>query len=276
MIPQRNISLLSNRLAKDGSRRIPEAVLERDYCLAWFLATLSGSPLKAILALKGGTALKRCYFDDYRFSEDLDFTLLQPASLQDILQHLETLYAEIHQASGIRFGFDRMDRHGHLNTHTFYLNYSGPFPAPNSVKVDITVEEAITHPRGDRPVLRSYPEFADVPEQHQITVYTLDEIAVEKTVALADAARTEPRDLYDLWYLTTEGEVELRHLHDGMRQKLAFRGKPFAGIQEAVAAKEGRLRALWTTRLAQQMPRLAEFDEVFRSVRRILRQAGMP
>lgn len=30
MIPQRNISLLSNRLAEDGSRRIPEAVLERD------------------------------------------------------------------------------------------------------------------------------------------------------------------------------------------------------------------------------------------------------
>src|SRR5271163_4515580 len=105
MIPQRNISRLSNRLAEDGSRRIPEAVLERDYCLAWFLATLSGSPLNAILAFKGGTALKRCYFDDYRFSEDLDFTLLQPLPLQNILEHLETLYGEIHQTSGIRFGF---------------------------------------------------------------------------------------------------------------------------------------------------------------------------
>ncbi len=276
MIPQRNISLLSNRLAEDGSRRIPEAVLERDYCLAWFLATLSGSPLKAMLAFKGGTALKRCYFDDYRFSEDLDFTLLQPASLQNVLQHLETLYAEIHQASGIRFGFDRMDRHEHLNTHTFYLSYSGPLPAPSSVKVDIIVEEAVTHRRVDRPVLRSYPEFADVPEQHEITVYSLEEIAVEKTVALTDVARTEPRDLYDLWYLTMTGAVDLLLLHDGVRQKLAFRGKPFAGIQAALAAKEGRLRALWATRLAQQMSRLPEFDEVFRSVRRIFRQAQMP
>ena len=35
MIPQRNISLLSNRLYKErGGRRIPETVLERDYCLA--------------------------------------------------------------------------------------------------------------------------------------------------------------------------------------------------------------------------------------------------
>lgn len=37
MIPQRNTSLLANRLAKEGGRRIQESVLERDYCLAWFL-----------------------------------------------------------------------------------------------------------------------------------------------------------------------------------------------------------------------------------------------
>ena len=37
MIPQRNISLISNMLASAGGRRIPEAVIERDYVLAWFL-----------------------------------------------------------------------------------------------------------------------------------------------------------------------------------------------------------------------------------------------
>ena len=69
MIPQRNLSLLSNRLARAGRRRIPEAVLERDYCLAWFLVGLSRSALRERLVFKGGTALKRCYFGDYRFSE---------------------------------------------------------------------------------------------------------------------------------------------------------------------------------------------------------------
>lgn len=81
MIPQRNISLLSNRLAKTGGRRIPEVVLERDYCLAWFLVGLSRSTLGDVLAFKGGTALKRCYFSDYRFSEDLDFTLVKNDAL---------------------------------------------------------------------------------------------------------------------------------------------------------------------------------------------------
>ena len=55
MIPQRNISLLANRLYKEhGGRRIPEAVLERDYCLAWFLAGLSQSKLRDLLIFKGG------------------------------------------------------------------------------------------------------------------------------------------------------------------------------------------------------------------------------
>ena len=102
MIPQRNLSLLANRLAKEGGRRIPESVLERDYCLAWFLAALAESDLKAMLGFKGGTALKRCYFGDYRFSEDLDFTLTATVTLDELKARLEPVYAAVREASGIR------------------------------------------------------------------------------------------------------------------------------------------------------------------------------
>jgi len=48
-------------------------VLERDYFLSWILAGISRhEPLRKTLVFKGGTALKKCYFGDYRFSEDLD------------------------------------------------------------------------------------------------------------------------------------------------------------------------------------------------------------
>ncbi len=67
MIPQRDLSLLSNRLPRKGGHRIPEAVLEKDYCLSWFLAGMSATPLRDILAFKGGTAIKKCYIADYRF-----------------------------------------------------------------------------------------------------------------------------------------------------------------------------------------------------------------
>src|ERR1017187_3334314 len=95
LIPQRNISLLANRLARAGGRRIPESVLERDYCLAWLLSSLAGSDLRSKLAFKGGTALKRCYFGDYRFSEDLDFTLLEPTSFENLRLGLEPVYATV-------------------------------------------------------------------------------------------------------------------------------------------------------------------------------------
>jgi hypothetical protein len=57
MIPQRDLSLLSNRLAEQGGRRIPETVLERDYCLSWFLVGLTRSPLRDRLAFKGHVRL---------------------------------------------------------------------------------------------------------------------------------------------------------------------------------------------------------------------------
>jgi predicted nucleotidyltransferase component of viral defense system len=276
VIPQRNISLLSNRLAADGGRRIREDVLERDYCLAWFLAGLSQSDLKAVLAFKGGTALKRCYFGDYRFSEDLDFTLLEAVPIEEIVRRLGAVYKGVRDDSGITFAFDREDRQKHLNSHTFYLKYTGPLPAGNDAKVDITIREHLVFPLAERPVLRGYEEFVDVPENRLIQVYSLEEIATEKIVALADRARNEPRDLYDLWHLTSKQGIQLDHLAGAIREKLKFRNKPCKGIEAAILQKEARLKALWPVRLAYQMTRLPPFDEVFRVMRRTLRQAKLP
>src|SRR5207302_4600351 len=155
MIPQRNLSLLANRLHKEhGGRRLPEAVLERDYCLAWFLVGMGQSRLGQILTFKGGTALKRCHFGDYRFSEDLDFTLARPAEFAEIREGLEEVFERVAQASGIRFAFEREDGERHVNSHTFYLSYQGPLPNPNTVKVDITIAEVLLFPVEQRLALR--------------------------------------------------------------------------------------------------------------------------
>jgi len=277
MIPQRNISLLSNRLFKEhGGRRVPESVLERDYCLAWFLVGLSRSPLQERLIFKGGTAMKRCHFSDYRFSEDLDFTLTEQISFEEIQTGLEGIYADVAQASGIQFSFEAEDRQPHVNSYTFYLRYQGPLPNANTVKVDITKSEQLVVPVEHKAVLRSYDEFADLPEGCTIPIYSLEEITTEKIVALQDRARNEPRDLYDLWYLTAHAGIDIAHLIEGIRRKLEFRQKPFPGIEERILAKEARLKSLWAGRLGYQMQTLPEFDEVFRSVRRALRQADFP
>ena len=276
MIPQRNISLLSNRLARAGGTRLGEDVLERDYCLAWLLAGIARSDVRGVLAFKGGTALKRCYFSDYRFSEDLDFTLVQAVSFEELKSRLVPVYAWVQEASGIVFAFEREDRQPHGNNYTFYLRYEGPLPSGNDVKVDVTLRENLVFPLEQRPVLRGYEEFRDVPENCLVQVYSLAEIASEKIVALADRARNEPRDLYDLWHLTSNEGVEVGPLVDAVRQKLEFRERSFRGITAAIRNKQARLRALWSRRLGYQIPELPEFDDVFRAVQRTLRQAQLP
>ena len=127
-----------------------------------------------------------------------------------------------------------------------------------------------------RPVLRAYEEFADLPDGRVVQAYSLMEIAAEKVMALADRARNEPRDLYDLWHLVSCGGVDLAHLVPAIAAKLAFRNAQAAGIQEAIMKKEARLKALWSARLANQMSALPPFDQAFREFRRALRQSVLP
>jgi len=277
MIPQRNLSLLSNRLARKGGRRIPEAVLERDYCLSWFLTGLSRTSLKDFLAFKGGTAIKKCYIPDYRFSEDLDFTLREDIAFETIREHLDEAFRYTEEASGIKFRFGRYDRHSHENSHTFYLGYEGPLPGATGkeVKVDITIRERIVFPIENIPVLKAYSEYQDLPEDAAIGVYSINEITTEKIIALFDPARNEPRDLYDLWYLTTNGYVSLADLKEAVDLKMEFRGRTITEARENFLRKEARLKKLWTVRLSSQMAALPEFDEVYRAVSRELRQGGL-
>ncbi len=264
--------------ASEGGRRIPEAILERDYCLAWFLVALARSALCQRLAFKGGTALKRCYFGDYRFSEDLDFTLTAEVSFDAIRQGLDPVFAEAARAAGVAFRFVRKDRHKHENSHTFYLGYEGPLPATASgkeVKVDVTVRECLVFPLEARPVVRGYEEYLDLPEDARVPTYSLREIAAEKVVALMDPARNEPRDLYDIWYLTREDHIDLADIIQAVSEKLAFRGKKPADVRETFQAKEGRYKKLWESRLSAQMAELPKFEEVHRAVRRALRHAGL-
>jgi len=274
MIPQRDLSLLSNRLARKGGHRIPEAVLEKDYCLSWFLVAMSATPLREILAFKGGTAIKKCYIPDYRFSEDLDFTLREEISFETIQDHLDEAFSGTEEASGVKLHFSRYDRHSHENSHTFYLAYEGPLPgaAGKEIKVDITIRERIVFPIATLPVVKTYAEYRDLPSGATVGVYSLNEIAAEKIVALFDPARNEPRDLYDLWRLTGNGLVIPADLTAAVAAKTAFRSRTLADAKDVFQRKEARLRKLWTVRLAAQTAELPEFNEVYRLVTRKLRK----
>jgi uncharacterized protein len=195
-----------------------------------------------------------------------------------IRRELDLVFAQAAGAAGLALRFVREDRHAHENTHTFYLGYEGPLPATaagKEVKVDVAIRERLVFPLEERPVVRGYEEYADLPEDARVLTYSLGEIGAEKVVALTDAARNEPRDLYDVWYLDNCGHIDLADLVHAVEEKWAFRGKKPADVRRAFEAKEGRYKKLWVPRLSAQMAELPEFEGVFRSVRRALRQAGL-
>lgn len=251
--------------------------MERDYCLAWFLVAISRTPLRDHLAFKGGTALKMCYFGDYRFSEDLDFTRTTGVAPRAVLNMLDSVFAEARRASGIAFRFSREDRREHGNSYTFYVSFEGPLPAVTAgkeVKVDITLREQLVFPLEAKPILRAYEEYEDLPDNGVVRVYSLPEIALEKILALADRARNEPRDLYDLWYLVRGSHVDLARVRDVLGTKAASREQRGLDLAAELVSKEARLRRLWDVRLSSEAAHLPEFDDVFRAVRRALRAAG--
>jgi hypothetical protein len=133
----------------------------------------------------------------------------------------------------------------------------------------------IVFPIEERLVLPAYAEYEDIPGDEIVRIYSLQEIAAEKVIAICDRARNEPRDLYDLWHLCENAHIDLAEVTDAIASKLAFRGQSLASIGAQLDAKQSRLKRLWSQRLAGQMATLPEFDGIFRSVRRSFRQAGI-
>ena len=100
--------MIDNRELKElvAAWELEEQIIEKDYCLGWALKGIAGHPeLKEQWVFKGGTCLKKCYIETYRFSEDLDFTVLDPKYvnpmiLKDIFKQITTA---IEAESGINF-----------------------------------------------------------------------------------------------------------------------------------------------------------------------------
>ena len=83
-----------------------EDVVEKDYVLGWVLWGIGAHPsLSVSWAFKGGTCLKKCYIETYRFSEDLDFTVLPGGPI--LQAELDPIFRELLQnvakESGIVF-----------------------------------------------------------------------------------------------------------------------------------------------------------------------------
>ena len=239
-------------------------VVEKDYVLGWMLAGIyEHESLLNSWIFKGGTCLKKCFFETYRFSEDLDFTLRIPEHLD--VDFLQSVFSEIgkwiHAETGIEIPADKQEFNIYKNPqgHTSCqgkIRYKGPVSSTYSfpyIKLDLTVDERVVLPPVSVQV--SHP-YSDAPEDYiEVLAYDYVEVFAEKLRALAERAR--PRDLYDIVHLyrNSESLPELQLFMKVLRAKCEFKGIDIPHINDLNPHRED-LEAGWVHMLKHQLPAL--------------------
>lgn len=216
---------------------------------------------------KGGTLLRLCYFADYRYSADLDFsainglssaeaTTLVAATTLTCRERWELPVLEVVQDAG----------------GTPWVNYVGPLGAkPRKIKLDISETELVE----SRARIDLHPRWPDLPEGTAIDGYTLDEVAAEKVRCIAE--RLQCRDLYDIHQLLDAGHVdplEAWHLYLRKTKNDQVRGRQRTSPREWSATFERRMsayRSRWDEELGDYLPgEIPAFGDIERRSRHYL------
>lgn len=257
-----------------GRRRVSPSIIEQDYCLSWLLLSLHEvDDLWKALIFKGGTALRKVYFPEWRYSEDLDFTATTPFSAERLHELVDAWLAVTRDASGLRVSLLENGIQATERQATLYVTYVGPLArvgTPRRIKADISFDERILLQPARREILKEYPDQAA--QTGDLAVYQVEEILAEKLRSLLQ--RTEPRDLYDAWKIITDPPepLDIGHILELAEQKCIHRHVRFDGPETLIDPRRlERFGRSWETRLAQQVPALPPFDEVVREFRRALR-----
>ena len=245
-------------------------VVEKDYVLGWLLAAIAQhEETSDHWVLKGGTCVKKCFFETYRFSEDLDFSLLPEAAyteadLREVLTEISDL---VREWSGIEFSADalavraRLDRQGRT-TFEGKIGYRGPLAVPGWPRVlfDLTRHEPVVDEPVLRRILHPYPD--DLPADALVHTYSMEELMAEKVRALCERCR--PRDLYDVVYVLGDSShgIDLPHTREVFEEKCAAKQLACPSVSEIVALTErnDELHAEWANMLAHQLPQLPPID----------------
>lgn len=237
--------LKRNELKEIASKhKIKLSSVEKDYTQNWLIKQLNSIDI----AMKGGTGLRKVYFKEYRFSEDLDFTLLTDVSLWQLTKKLNIAIELAKEESGINFASVALDK----ETDTGY-KYKVGFQISQDIiiQIDITKKEndPLLLPVEERMILHNYPERFE----GRIKSYDIREILLEKIRALFE--RGFPRDLYDVGFLLENRVTIDKYL---LMEKFSLRDVMFD--LKNFKTKEEKIRKAWASSLANQINPVPDFN----------------
>lgn len=260
-------------------------IIEQDYLLSWTLIGIyQHELLKSSMVFKGGTALKKCYFGNYRFSEDIDFTAISGApsgsillkALTEACQNAETLMNEY---APIKIEIRRYEEkypHPHgQEAFSVYAQYPWQRQPLTKIMIEISRDEALLLNPQNKPLIHAYDESID----QEIMVYSLEEIILEKLRAILqhtkklherDFDRSRARDYYDLWNILRkfEDKLNLQLVQTLLPFKCSKKGVEFKEVEDFFDEKMiGNVRRTWEKWLGPLVVDLPECELVLSELR---------
>lgn len=251
--------------------------IERDYVLGWLLKSIvEARGFIGRYAFKGGTALRKLYFPDYRYSQDLDFTILSAMSERDLRQVLEESVQSGKQNSGIIFRVADLVTAREIPGEEAYrvrIEYEGPLGRLGGtqprITIDATLYEKVVLPLAQRQLHHPYSDKDAC--QAVVAVYPLEEMLAEKMRALL--RRRYARDVYDLWYLFKHHaqEIDLRAARRALDEKCRHKGFTFSQVDDFLSTvHRGDLERTWTASLEYQARDLPKYKTAKTKLRKWL------
>lgn len=263
--------MISRQEIMDISRNInlPVTIIEKDYVLGWVLAGISNHPeISSNWIFKGGTCIKKCYINAYRFSDDLDFTVTQPDLQKEsfLIKTFRDITYWVYDNSGIELPQELIsfDIYKNLRSKVSIqekISYRGPMKPGGDlprIKLDLTDDEVLILD----PVLRKiYHPYSDRNENNmQVFCYPYEELFAEKIRALGE--RLRPRDLYDVIYLYKlyRENNSSKNIFRILEQKCAFKSMALPNIDILNSMPEfAELEMEWENMLGHQVASLQPF-----------------
>ncbi|MCF8308389.1 MAG: nucleotidyl transferase AbiEii/AbiGii toxin family protein [Bacteroidales bacterium] len=256
---------------------VPKSTIDKDWVLGHLLnALFSFDDIRNQFVFKGGTCLRKVHFDDYRFSEDLDFTLKDKAFIIDeklikrAMRHASSLSNARFSLAYLKPTRSEDEGQGYEIKIKFWGADHNPRQRPlpparwqTSVKLDISYSESLLLKPEQSRLFHPYSDKEKI--MQTVLAYQLEEILAEKLRSLIQ--RNRPRDIYDSWYLFKHHEnINFREVKEALFIKSRNKGIEIESVNQFVNNKKREInRRAWNSSLNHQIPalKLPDFDNVY-------------
>lgn len=249
---------------------LPLSTIEKDYVLSLLIWGISQNQiLKSSWIFKGGTCLKKCFFGNYRFSEDLDYTLTNDASISSnfIETRLSEVFSLIYERFGLKIYHENLSIQPFPDKKGLFIQIKIPFQGPllssgslPKIKLDLSQEELLVDTPIHMPLHHPYSDKNDVATS--VLCYSIYEIFAEKLRAFVQ--RTRPRDLYDIVYLHTlfqKNHLNIENLKTIAHKKFKHHHLIFPDSLNTLNPQAiENAKSDWTIMLAHQISELEPFE----------------